>query len=162
MVSQGRPEELDIVVDSGAVPAVIVSNLINYVSASVNSLMKPSVCTPVDFLPAASTQIIPVCSVPPDEKELEPTLGLEELFVSTNLVNVSVPPICTVAHADVITTGQSPADIAAVAVSAHEVELVSNEVSPLSRIIGALLPVSRAIEKIMTSLLRGKQSCASC
>ena len=61
MVSQGRPEELDIVVDCGAVPAVIVSNLVNYVSASVNSLMKPSVCAPVDFLPAASTQIIPVC-----------------------------------------------------------------------------------------------------
>ena len=33
--------------------------------------------------------------------------------------------------------------------SAPEVELVSNEVPPLSRIIGALLPVSRAIEKIM-------------
>ena len=105
-------------------------------------------CAPVYFLPA-STQIIPVCSVPPDEKELEPTLGLEELFVSTNLVNASVPPICSVAHADVITTGLSPADVAAVAVSAPEVELVSDEVSPLARIIRALLPGSKAIEKIM-------------
>ena len=77
-------------------------------------------------MPAASTQIIPVCFVPPGEMELEPTLGLEELFVSTNLVNVRVPPICSVAHADVITTGPSPADVAAVAVSAPEVELVSD------------------------------------
>ena len=42
VVSQGRPKELDIVVDSGA---VIVSNLVNYVLASVNSPMKPIVCT---------------------------------------------------------------------------------------------------------------------
>ena len=49
MVSQGRPEELDIVVDSGAVPAVIVYNLVNYVSASVNSLMKQCVCTCLFF-----------------------------------------------------------------------------------------------------------------
>ena len=60
-----------------------------------------------------------------------------------------MPPICSVAHADVITTGPSPADVAAVAVSDHEVELVSDEVSPLARIIRALLPGSRAIEKIM-------------
>ena len=45
VASQSRQEELDIVADSGTVPAVIVSNLVNYVPASVSSPVKQSVYT---------------------------------------------------------------------------------------------------------------------
>ena len=68
-------------------PAAIASNLVNYVPASVNPLMKQSVCAPVYSLPAASTRILPVCSVPPDEIESEPALGAPKLVVSATWVD---------------------------------------------------------------------------
>ena len=124
VVSQGRPEELNIVVDSDTVPAVIVSNLVNYVPASVSSPMKQSECAQVYSLPAAGTQIRPVCPVPLDEIELEPTLGPPKLVVSATWVDAR-PPVYLVSHPYAFPAEPLPADVAALAVSAHEVELVS-------------------------------------
>ena len=108
-------------------------------------------CTPADCLPSTSTQIIPVCSGPPDEIELEPARGPDELVVIADWVDAR-PQIAFVSHPLAFPSEPLPADVAALAVSAPEGELVSSEVPPLARIIEALLPGRRAIEKVMCPL----------
>ena len=122
---QKDPNELDVVVNSVGVPAVIVSNVVS-VEEHVGSPMKPSVCT-VDFLSAAGTDILPVCAVSPSEIELEPTLGLAELFWSTNFIDASVPPRGSVAHADARPVESLPTDVTVRHLSTSEVKLVSEE-----------------------------------
>ena len=92
--------------------------------------MKPSVCT-VDFLSAAGTDIPPVCAVSQGEIQLEPTLGLEELFWSTNFIDASVPLGGSVAHADARPVDPSPADVAVGDLSTSELELCGGEWVPV-------------------------------